>query len=115
VGEMRLGRGGALRTIARSVLVGRLILLAGTIPRSLLFAANLRYASVVPWALPVTALYIWLFWRCLSGKGRPRKTSKARQEGLRAQPLPARRWMWALLSGTLGIVALVLSFARRTA
>jgi hypothetical protein len=41
--------------ILRAVVFGMLVVLAGTIPRNLLFAANLRYFSSVPWAVPVTA------------------------------------------------------------
>ena len=46
-------------TIVQAVLTGTAILLAGTIPRNILFAANFRYLTNVPWAVPLTAAYIW--------------------------------------------------------
>jgi hypothetical protein len=50
--------GNGLITIARAVLIGMLIMLAGTIPRNLLFAASLRHFASVPWAVPLTAFYL---------------------------------------------------------
>ena len=66
-------------TILRSVLVGLLVMLAGTIPRNLLFAANLRYFQNVPWAVPLTAAYLWVFWRYLNGFGPPPSTVEDRR------------------------------------
>ncbi len=95
--------------IVQAVVVGMLVLLAGTIPRNLLFAANLRYFTAVPWAVPLTAVYVWLFWRYLNGAGPPESTAAERRTSLRANRLPALVWAWALLAGALGIVALVLA------
>lgn len=95
--------------IARAVFVGMLVMIAGTMPRNLLFAANLRYFAGVPWAVPLTAVYLWLFWRWLDGAGPPEETAAARREGLRANRLPGRVWAWALVAGGLGIAALVLA------
>jgi membrane protease YdiL (CAAX protease family) len=86
-----------------------LVAFAGTIPRNLIFAANLRYGADVPWAVPVTALYLWFFWRYLNGAGPPESTAEERRTSLRAHPVPGRMWAWALLAGGLGIVALVLA------
>ena len=95
--------------IVQAVVVGMLVLLAGTIPRNLLFAANLRYFKAVPWAVPLTAVYVWLFWRYLNGAGPPESTAAERRTSLRANRLPALVWAWALFAGALGIVALVLA------
>ena len=95
--------------IVQAVVVGMLVLLAGTIPRNLLFAANLRYFTAVPWAVPLTAVYVWLFWRYLNGAGPPESTAAERRTSLRANRLPALVWAWALFAGALGIVALVLA------
>jgi membrane protease YdiL (CAAX protease family) len=96
-----------LRTIVRAVLTGMLIMLAGTIPRNLLFAANLRYFASVPWAVPLTALYLWFFWRYLSGAGSSEPAAEERRAGLRANRVAGAVWTWALLAGGLRIVALV--------
>jgi membrane protease YdiL (CAAX protease family) len=62
----------------------------------------------VPWAIPVLAVYLWVFWRYLRGDGPPPSTSAKRRACLRAAPLSARVWTWALVAGGLGMVALVL-------
>ena len=85
-----------------------LIVFVGTIPRNIAYAANLRWFAGVPWAVPLTAVYLWLFWRYLRGEGPPESTSDERRTGLRANGISGRLWAWALLAGGLGIVALVL-------
>jgi len=96
------------QSVVEAVVVGMLVMLAGTIPRNILFVANLRYVAHVPWAAPIVALYLWAFWRYLSGDGPPAGTRAWRRAGLRANPLSSRVWAWALLAGGLGVVALVL-------
>jgi len=96
-------------TIIQAVLIGMLVMVAGTIPRNLFFAANLRYYPGVPWAVPVTAVYLWFFWRYLRGEGPPDSTAEERRASLRAHRVPGRVWAWALFAGGLGIVALVLA------
>jgi membrane protease YdiL (CAAX protease family) len=86
-----------------------LVMLAGTLPRNLLFAANLRYGASVPWAVPVTAAYLWFFWRYLGGVEPADATAEERRASLRAHRVSGRVWAWALLAGGLGIVALVLA------
>lgn len=96
-------------TIVQAVFIGMLIVLAGTIPRNIAFLANLRFFTSVPWALPVTAAYLWCFWRYLSGAWPADSTAAERRASLRANPVPLHIWAWALLAGGLGIVALVLA------
>ena len=95
--------------VFQAVLVGMVVLIVGTMPRNLLFAANLRHYPNLPWAVPLTALYIWCFWRYLKGSGPPNSTSEVRRTSLRAHGLSGRVWAWALVAGGLGIVALVLA------
>ena len=99
--------GAHLGSVIQAVLIGMLIVLAGTIPRNLLFAANLRFYPGLPWAVPATAIYLWFFWRYLQGFGSPDNTSAQRHSSLRANPIPASLWAWSMLAGGLGIVALV--------
>lgn len=98
-----------MQVIVRAVLIGMLIVIAGTIPRNLLFLANLRYFASVPWAVPLTAFYLWFFWRYLNGAWAPESTVEERRASLRANRLAGRVWAWALVFGGLGIVALVLA------
>ena len=95
--------------VLRAVLIGMAVAMAGTIPRNIVFAANLRHQSSVPWAVPLVAVYLWFFWRYLDGAGPPESTSQERRESLRAQRVSGRQWAWALTAGGLGIVALVLA------
>ena len=95
--------------IIQAVLIGMLIVIIGTIPRNLIFAANLRYFASVPWAVPLTAVYLWFFWRYLNGAGPPQSNAEERRMSLRANRVSGIAWAWALLAGVLGIVALVLA------
>ena len=96
-------------TILEAVVVGMLVMIAGTVPRNIAFAANLRYWQTVPWAVPATAIYLWFFWRYLRGDGPPLSTSDWRRSSLRAKRVSTTTWVWALVAGALGIVTLVLA------
>jgi membrane protease YdiL (CAAX protease family) len=63
---------------------------------------NLRLLVSIPWAVPVTGIYLWFFWKQL-------KSSDERRQLLRANPLSVQGWIWALTAGSLGIVALLLA------
>lgn len=95
--------------IVESVLLGMLVMLAGTLPRNFLYAANLRVGTSVPWAVPVIAVILWAFWRFFRGDWSAEAAAAERRSRLRAHSLPGRLWVWALLAGTLGLVALVLT------
>ena len=101
--------GGTLPIVLQAVLVGMVVLIVGTMPRNFLFAVNLRLYPNLPWAIPLTALYIWFFWRYLKGFGPPASTSEKRRTSLRAYSVSVRVWAWGLVAGGLGIVALVLA------
>ena len=98
-----------MSSIAEAVIVGMLVMLAGTIPRNVIFAANLRILPGVPWVVPVTCIYLWFFWRYLNGDGPPTSTRRDRRTRLRANPVSRRVLAWAILAGGLGILALVLA------
>ncbi len=95
--------------VLQSILLGMLVMLAGTMPRNILFAANLRHLAAVPWAVPATAIYLWFFWQYLDGAWLPGQSAEQRRSSLRANRISARAWVWALVAGGLGIVALVLA------
>jgi membrane protease YdiL (CAAX protease family) len=99
----------AAEVIAKAVIVGMAVMLAGSMPRNLLFLANLRYGASIPWALPLTAAYLWIFWKYLRGDGPPASTGSDRREELRANRVSGRLWLWSLLAGGLGIVMLVMA------
>jgi hypothetical protein len=81
-------------SVVQAVAVGMLVMLAGTIPRqhpvyretSVTFRACLGRA--------VVAVYLWAFWRYLSGDGPPPETRASRRTGLASQPVAGRVWVW---------------------
>jgi membrane protease YdiL (CAAX protease family) len=95
--------------VAEAVVIGMAVLIAGSIPKNLLFAANLKFLPGLPWAAVLTAGYLWLFWRYLDGHGPPESTRAARRDGLRANRLSGAVWTWALIAGAGGLVTLVLA------
>ena len=97
-----------LPVIVRAVLTGGLLAAAGTLPWALLVSLNIKYWSAVPWAVPPTALYLWLFWRYVRGAGWPRSTSEARRALARANPVRDEMWGMAIFAGLLGIVVVLL-------
>lgn len=98
-----------MRVVVRAVVIGTVIVMAGTIPRDLFYVANLHFFTRVPWAVPVVGVYLWFFWRYLKGAGPPTETAEERRTSLRASRITGRLWWWALLSGVLGLVALILA------
>src|SRR6185369_629752 len=86
-----------------------LITFIGSVPRTLLFLANLRILPQIPWAVPVTGLYLWIFWRYLNGAGPPSANAAERKASLRAHPISAHLWFWSLAAGSLALAALVLA------
>jgi membrane protease YdiL (CAAX protease family) len=100
---------GRLPVVGRAVLSGFAVAVAGTAPWAALAATNVKYGSVVPWAVLPAALYLWLFWRWVQGAGWPRSTSEARRVSCRANALSDEVWGPALVAGLLGLATLVLS------
>jgi membrane protease YdiL (CAAX protease family) len=74
---------------------------------SALVAVNLKTGAAVPWAVAAMALLLWLMWQYLGGRWAPIRTALARRNSLRARPVPAAVFGWAVLAGVLAIVALV--------
>jgi len=98
-----------MTAIVEAVLAGMLVLVAGTIPRNIVYLANMRYFRAVPWAAFVTLVYLWCFWRFLRGWGSSDADATRRRERLRALPLAWSVWWHALIAGFLGIAALVVA------
>ena len=73
---------------------------AGTLPWAALVKANMEYMPWLPWAVPVTALYLWLFWRTVR-----------RFEDSRLNRVSEDVWGWAIVAGVLGLGALVSFFS----
>ena len=98
-----------LPVVVRAVLTGTAAGAAGTVPWGLLASANLRHGSALPWAVPVMAVYLVLYWRYLArGRGWPQSTADARRANARANPPDGDVWGAALLAGMLGLVSILL-------
>ena len=98
-----------LPVVARALLVGVAAAGAGTMPWAGLMSANTRHQSAMPWAVPLMAMYLWLYWRYLvRGSGWPRSTADARRMNARANALPHEAWGPALLAGLLGLASVLL-------
>lgn len=92
--------------VIRAVMVGLLVNEAGQLAGLFIFA-NLKLFPRVPWMLPATAAWLWVFWRYLNGWGWPRATREARRLDLRAPSVSGRVWRWSLLAGTLGFLSVL--------
>ncbi len=99
----------SLPIFVRAVLAGIAVAAAGTLPWAGLISANIRHESALPWAVPIMAVYLWLYWRYfVRGWGWPRSTSETRRINSRANRLPGEIWGAALLAGVLGLVSVLL-------
>ncbi len=98
-----------LPVVVRAVVIGVAAAAAGTVPWAVLVSANTRYHSALPWAVPLMAIYLWLYWRYfVRGTGWPQSTADARRMNARANALPEESWGPALLAGLLGLVSVLL-------
>jgi hypothetical protein len=89
-----------------AAILGIFIALFGQGVWSALIAANLATTPAIPWSVCVMAVVLWLIWKYLNGRLGPQRTSESRRLRLRANPLPANVFAWAVLAGALSIVAL---------
>src|SRR5262245_35859965 len=63
-----------------------------------LVGANVAVSPRLPWAVPAMALYLFVYWKYLEGRGWPRSTSAVRQANLRARALGPSEWRWSLFA-----------------
>ena len=91
-----------LPIVLRAVIVGSFVMSMATLPCGILLRANLALAPSVPWSGPVVAVYLWLYWQYLRGRGWPADLAEFRRTNLRAHSLSGRVWRWSLLAGGLG-------------
>ena len=96
-----------MTTIALAVLTGIVVLLGGNLPWAVLLAPlNLRVARVVPWAVLPMAIYLWCYWKYISGSWGSKATSSRRRANLRANLLSTEVWGASLVAGLLGFAAI---------
>jgi membrane protease YdiL (CAAX protease family) len=102
-----------MTTILEAAGTAVLVLLAGNLPWagfgriSGLLGWNLRVGTTLPWAVLPAALYLWVYWRFISGAWGAMPGAAQRRANLRANRLPARIWVGALAAGAVGFGALL--------
>jgi membrane protease YdiL (CAAX protease family) len=102
-----------MTTILTAVITGVAVLLAGNLPWAGfgpivgLGRLNLQFWTAVPWAILPMAVYLWAYWRFISGALGSRAGARDRRANLRARRLPADLWGMSLAAGMLGFGALV--------
>src|SRR6476660_8534945 len=96
-----------LPVIDKAVFTGLVVAAVGTTPWALLVNLNVSYASSIPWAVPVTAFYLWLYWRYLQGAWGSRSTAERRKKNCRANKLSDETWGVALVAGMAGLTFIV--------
>ncbi len=92
-------------------LIGLVVMGVVTLPWSALAVINLRISPQIPWAIPVTIVYLSMVIAYLGGRGWPTSTREIRHRHLRARMPTPRAAAWSLLSGGAAILALWLVFA----
>src|SRR5262245_21921692 len=79
--------------LLRVVVVGLAVGLLGTRTWATLISANIRHAPDVPWAVPVMAIVLGVWWQYFArGRGWPAATREARRLSARANPVPDHLW-----------------------
>ena len=100
-------------TIVAAAAIAVLVLLAGNLPWAGfgpitgLMALNLRLGVLFPWAVLPAAVYLFAYWRVISGAWGPADGAAERRNNLRARRLSLKTWVRALLAGLLGFATLV--------
>ncbi len=90
-----------------------LVLVAGNLPWAGfgpvggLMAWNLRLGTTLPWAVLPAAIYVWVYWRFISGAWEAVDGAPERRANLRANRLSPGVWVKALAAGTVGFAALL--------
>jgi membrane protease YdiL (CAAX protease family) len=103
----------AMTTILIAVATGVVVLLAGNLPWAGfgpvagLMTRNLALGTTVPWAMLPMTLYLWAYWRFISGAWGASNDAASRRANLRAHRLPSRLWLPSLAAGLLGFATLL--------
>ena len=94
-----------LPIIVRAVLIGIFVNLLA-LPWPILAGINFKLHPRIPWSVAVMAIYLWICWLYLGGRGWPQSTADFRRRSLRAHPVSAGVWRWSFLAFGLGWASL---------
>jgi membrane protease YdiL (CAAX protease family) len=93
--------------VVRACLIGLLVAAVGELPWVLLAQVNVRISPSVPWAVVVMGLWLFAYWKYMSGAGWPRTTRATRVESFRSRRITKQTWQWALMGGGLAVLSLI--------
>jgi len=96
-----------LPVIVRAIIIGEVVVSVGALPPELAIVVNLKSSPQIPWLLPATVLWLWLFLWYLNGGGWPKSSSEMRRWDLRGGPLSGKVWRWAIVAGASGILCTI--------
>jgi membrane protease YdiL (CAAX protease family) len=96
----------ALNAFWAGALAFGLIFLTGAVWLALI-VGNLKTTPSIPWSIVVMAALLWAIWQYFNGRWKPESTAGIRHHLMRANFVPRRTLVWALLAGMFSIVALV--------
>ncbi len=75
--------------------MGYLVGTIGIVGAGMILASNDRWGENIPWSVPITILFLWLFVKYMRGAGPPSVTAAARREAISWNPLTSAQWKWA--------------------
>jgi membrane protease YdiL (CAAX protease family) len=96
-----------LPIIVRAIVVGFLVVMAGSIPWIFFVGVNLRLSPSVPWAFLVMGVWLYFYLKYFAGTGWPATTKEVRQVRFRHRALSPRVWALSLWAGGLGAASLI--------
>src|ERR1700733_14256939 len=94
-----------LPVLVRAPLIAFVVLDIGSTCAAVPLFLNTKILTQIPWALPVTLLIMWLFWRYATGRGYPPATRGYRERMTREKTLAAPMWRAALLALIACVIA----------
>ena len=96
-----------LPLVIRACLVGLLVAAVGELPWVLLGQINVRISPSIPWAVVAMGLWLFAYWKYMSGSGWPLTTRASRVECFRSPRISKQTWQWALIGGGLAVLSLI--------
>src|SRR5258706_4431128 len=97
-----------LPTFVRAIVMGLVVFEIGSDATAIPLFGNLKFHPEIPWAFPVTLLFLAFYWAYFSGWGPPTFTRDARRTASRAGPVHVSLWLAALPAATSRTLVLVL-------
>lgn len=89
-------------SVLRAFVTGSVVLTAGGVFTDPLITGDATLWPDVPWSAALLLVWMAIFWRYARGQWWPKSTASTRRAHLRAHPLTAVVWRFALVTGAFG-------------